>query len=85
MCSRACSSVAGRLADGRACACVRARSPQVFTEEELSFICQICIDEDIILVTDEIYEHILFEPHVRYYAPFLTRLHTKQSILPKQG
>ena len=37
---------------------------QVFTAEELSFICQICIDEDIILVTDEIYEHILFEPHV---------------------
>eukprot|EP01043_Picozoa_sp_COSAG02_P023086 COSAG02_NODE_1222_length_13800_cov_66.755565_6_plen_68_part_00 len=37
----------------------------MFTAEELSFICQLCIDEDIILVTDEIYEHILFEPHVR--------------------
>lgn len=44
-------------------------SVQVFTAEELSFICQICIDEDIILVTDEIYEHILFEPHVSPNLP----------------
>ena len=36
---------------------------KVFTAEELKFLTQIFIEEDIILVTDEIYEHILFAPH----------------------
>ncbi len=36
-------------------------SGKVFDREELEFIRDVCIDEDIILITDEIYERIIFE------------------------
>ncbi len=34
---------------------------KVFTEQELRFIADLCKDEDIIAITDEIYEYILFD------------------------
>jgi aspartate/methionine/tyrosine aminotransferase len=34
---------------------------KVFSSEEISFIADLCIDHDVLLVTDEIYEHILFD------------------------
>ncbi|MFW9852882.1 MAG: pyridoxal phosphate-dependent aminotransferase [Candidatus Thorarchaeota archaeon] len=34
---------------------------KVFTKKELTFIADICKDENILAVTDEIYEHILFD------------------------
>ncbi|HEY6959938.1 MAG TPA: aminotransferase class I/II-fold pyridoxal phosphate-dependent enzyme [Candidatus Limnocylindria bacterium] len=34
---------------------------RVFTREELELIAQLCIEHDAIAVTDEIYEHILYE------------------------
>jgi aspartate/methionine/tyrosine aminotransferase len=34
---------------------------KVFTDRELRFIADLCIDYDVIAVTDEIYEHILYD------------------------
>jgi aminotransferase len=34
---------------------------KVFSKEELKFIADLCIDHDLIAVTDEIYEHILYD------------------------
>eukprot|EP01052_Picozoa_sp_SAG31_P006364 SAG31_NODE_292_length_18283_cov_10.859859_7_plen_281_part_00 len=36
---------------------------KVFSLEELTFLCNICKDEGIVVITDEIYEHILYPPH----------------------
>ncbi|MEE9365747.1 MAG: aminotransferase class I/II-fold pyridoxal phosphate-dependent enzyme [Dehalococcoidales bacterium] len=37
---------------------------KVFSEEELRFIAKLCVKYDAIAVTDEIYEHILYDGHV---------------------
>ena len=37
---------------------------KVFSEEELRFIAGLCVKYDAIAVTDEIYEHILYDGHV---------------------
>jgi L-glutamine---4-(methylsulfanyl)-2-oxobutanoate aminotransferase len=34
---------------------------KVFTKQELSFIADLCIDHNMIAITDEIYEHILYD------------------------
>jgi len=34
---------------------------KVFTKKELSFIADLCIDHNVIAITDEIYEHILYD------------------------
>jgi aminotransferase len=34
---------------------------RVFTREELTFIASLCIEHDVVAVTDEIYEHIRYE------------------------
>ena len=36
---------------------------KVFSEKELRFIAELCIKNDAIAVTDEIYEHILYDGH----------------------
>ncbi len=36
---------------------------KVFSEEELRFIAGLCVQHDVIAVTDEIYEHILYDNH----------------------
>lgn len=36
---------------------------KIFSKAELKMIADLCIDKDIIAVTDEIYEHILFDNH----------------------
>ena len=41
----------------------RAPSGKVFSEEELAEIAALCIKHDVIAVTDEIYEHIIFDGH----------------------
>jgi aminotransferase len=33
----------------------------VFTKKELSFIADLCVDHNVIAITDEIYEHILYD------------------------
>jgi aspartate/methionine/tyrosine aminotransferase len=34
---------------------------RVFTRDELTFIASLCVEHDVVAVTDEIYEHILYE------------------------
>jgi N-succinyldiaminopimelate aminotransferase len=34
---------------------------KVFTEDELTAIARLCVDHDLLAVTDEVYEHILFD------------------------
>lgn len=36
---------------------------KVFTKDELSFIAGLCIEHNLIAITDEIYEHILYDDH----------------------
>ncbi|MGI9595251.1 MAG: pyridoxal phosphate-dependent aminotransferase, partial [Acidimicrobiales bacterium] len=34
---------------------------KVFTEEELAFIAELCVEHDVVAVTDEVYEHLVFD------------------------
>ena len=36
---------------------------KVFTKEELEFIAKLCITWDVLAITDEIYEHIIYDSH----------------------
>ncbi len=36
---------------------------KVFTKAELSFIADLCIEHDVVAITDEIYEHIVYDGH----------------------
>jgi aminotransferase len=36
---------------------------RVFSRDELRFIADLCIEHDVIAITDEIYEHILYDGH----------------------
>jgi aspartate/methionine/tyrosine aminotransferase len=43
---------------------------KVFTREELLFILDLAIEHDTFVITDEVYEHIVYAPHV--HIPFAT-------------
>ena len=43
---------------------------KVFSDEELDHIARICIEHDLIAVTDEVYEHLVFDGH---HVPLATR------------
>jgi len=43
---------------------------KVFTREELLFILQLAQEHDTFIITDEVYEHIVYAPHV--HVPFAT-------------
>ncbi len=43
---------------------------KVFDEEELGAIARLCIDHDLLAVTDEVYEHMVFEGEHRPLASF---------------
>ena len=46
-------------------------SGKVFTEEELQIIADLAIKYDIYVITDEVYEHIIYAPHVhRHISSF---------------
>ena len=38
---------------------------KVFSDEELGAIARICVERDLIVVTDEVYEHLIFDGHHR--------------------
>ena len=42
-------------------------SGKVFTREELTFIAGLAEEHDIFVITDEVYEHIVFPPHEHIY------------------
>lgn len=35
---------------------------KVFTDEELAYIAELCVEFDVLAVTDEVYEHLVFDP-----------------------
>lgn len=45
---------------------------KVFTREELEFIASLAIKYDTYVITDEVYEHIIFEPHRHTYIASLS-------------
>jgi aminotransferase len=47
---------------------------KVFTPEELAFIGQLATKYDAFIITDEVYEHILYAPHKHTYAAALPGL-----------
>ena len=46
-------------------------SGRVFTKDELQVIADLAIKYDVIVITDEVYEHIIFEPHKHTYIASL--------------
>jgi len=42
-------------------------SGKVFTREELLFIADLAVEHDTFVITDEVYEHILYAPHKHIY------------------
>jgi len=41
---------------------------KVFTEDELAFIAELCVEHDVLAVTDEVYEHLVFDGEHRLLA-----------------
>lgn len=46
-------------------------SGRVFTKDELQTIADLAVKYDVIIITDEVYEHIIFEPHKHTYIAAL--------------
>ena len=44
---------------------------KVFTEEELKLIADLAIKYDVYVITDEVYEHIVYQPHRHIYLSSL--------------
>ena len=44
---------------------------KVFTKEELTFIAELAIKYDVYVIADEVYEHIVYEPHQHTYIASL--------------
>ena len=49
-------------------------SGRVFTKDELQFIADLAIKYDVIIITDEPYEHIVFEPYKHVYIASLPNM-----------
>lgn len=49
-------------------------SGKVFTREELMYIAKLAEEHDIFVLTDEVYEHIVYEPHQHTYFASLPRM-----------
>jgi N-succinyldiaminopimelate aminotransferase len=43
---------------------------KVFTDEELALIARLCVEHDVVAVTDEVYEHLTFDAPHRSLATF---------------
>jgi len=46
-------------------------SGKVFTREELEYIAELALEYDAFIITDEVYEHIVYEPHEHCYIASL--------------
>lgn len=53
---------------------------KVFTEDELSIIAELAIKYDIFVITDEVYEHIIYEPHKHCYIATLNGMKDRTII-----
>ncbi len=52
-------------------------SGKVFTYEELSFISELAIRYDTFVITDEVYEHIIYEPYEHVYISSLPGMYER--------
>jgi N-succinyldiaminopimelate aminotransferase len=43
---------------------------KVFDDEELALIAALCVEHDVIAITDEVYEHLVFDGHHRLLATY---------------
>jgi len=43
---------------------------KVFTHEELSLIAELCVEHDVLVITDEVYEHLVFDGEHRLLATY---------------
>ena len=50
---------------------------KVFTREELSFICSLAEKYDAFVITDEVYQHIVFDPHEHTVAAGLPGMYDR--------
>jgi aminotransferase len=50
---------------------------KVFTKDELMFIGKLAIQYDSFVITDEVYEHIIFEPYVHTYMSSLPGMYER--------
>lgn len=55
-------------------------SGKVFTREELSIIADLAIKYDLYVITDEVYEHILYQPHEHVYMASLPGMRERTVI-----
>jgi len=53
---------------------------KVFTKDELSIIAELAIKYDIFVITDEVYEHIIYEPHKHCYIATLNGMKDRTII-----
>ena len=50
---------------------------KVFTREELTFICDLAVKYDAFVITDEVYQHIVFDPHEHTVAAGLPGMYDR--------
>ena len=55
-------------------------SGKVFTREELQIIAELAIKYDLYVITDEVYEHILYKPHTHVYMATLPGMRERTII-----
>lgn len=53
---------------------------KVFTKEELKIIAELAIKYDIYIITDEVYEHIVYKPHKHMYIAALPGMRERTVI-----
>lgn len=46
-------------------------SGKVFTEQELQTIAELAIEHDLFVISDEVYEHIVYPPNIKHYIASL--------------
>ena len=56
-------------------------SGKVFTKEELSWIGKLCQQHDAIAIGDEVYEHIVFDPHAHISLLQVPGLHDRAVVI----
>lgn len=54
---------------------------KVFSESELTFIANLCQQHDLFLITDEIYEHILYGDHIHICPATITNLADRTFVI----
>ena len=54
---------------------------KVFTEDDLQFVADLCRERDILAITDEIYEHIVYDGHRRHFLAGLEGMKERTFVI----